>query len=52
MLNSHMVRMQNWDQISLQNACMVNVTLKEINTGLWITLWITERTTRQFAKLQ
>ena len=28
MLNSQMVRMQNWEQISLQNACMLNVTLK------------------------
>ena len=39
-----MVRMQNWEQISFQNACMLNVTLKVTNTGSWITLLITERT--------
>ena len=38
MLNSQMVRMQNWEQISLQNACMLNVTLKVTNMGLWIIL--------------
>ena len=27
----------------LQNACMLNVILKETNGGSWITLWITER---------
>ena len=51
MLNSQMVRMQNWEQVSLQNACMLNVILKEINTGLWITLLTTERITTQFAKI-
>ena len=25
MLNSQMVRMQNWQQVALQNACMLNV---------------------------
>ena len=48
MLNSQMVRLQNWVHVSLQNACMLNVTLKEINTGSWITLWITGRMTRWF----
>ena len=28
MSNSQMVRIQNWEQISLQNACILNVTLK------------------------
>ena len=37
---SQMVRMQNWEQISLQNACMFNVTLKVTNTDLWI-IWLT-----------
>ena len=50
MLNSQMVRMKNWEQMSLQNACRLNVTLKVTNTGSWITLLITERTTRQFAR--
>ena len=38
MSNSQMVRMQNWEQISLKNACMLNLTLKVTNTGLWIIL--------------
>ena len=41
----------NWEQVSLQNACMLNVILKEINTGLWITLLTTERITMWFAKM-
>ena len=51
MLNSQMVRMQNWEQVSLQNACMLNVILKEISTGLWITFLTAERITTQFAKI-
>ena len=27
--SSQMVRMQNWEQISLQNASLLNVTLKQ-----------------------
>ena len=50
MLNSHTVRMQNWEQVSLQNAWMLNMILKEINTGLLITLLTTERIATQFAK--
>ena len=49
-LNSQMVRMENWEQVSLQNACMLNVILKEINTDLWITLLTTERITTWLAK--
>ena len=51
MLNSQTVRMQNCEQISLQNACMLNVTLKVTNTGLWIILLTIERITMQFAKI-
>ena len=38
MWNSEMMRMQNWEQILLQNACMLNVTLKVTNTDLLIIL--------------
>ena len=51
MLNCQMVRMQSWEQISLQNACMLNVTLKVTNTGLWI-IWLTiGRIAVSFAKI-
>ena len=50
-LNSQMVRMQNWEQIILQNACMLNVTLKVTNTGSWIISLTIEKITMQFAKL-
>ena len=51
MLNSQMVKMQDWVPISLQNACMLSVILKGINTDLWTILRITGRTTRQFPKI-
>ena len=51
MLNYQMVRMQNWEQISLQNACMLSVTLKVTNTGSWIIVLIIERITMKFAKI-
>ena len=47
MLNSLMVRLQSWVQTSLQNACMLSVTLKEINIGSWIT----RRMVRQFPNM-
>ena len=51
MLNSHMVRMQNWEQVSLQSACMHNGTLKVTNTSLWIILLTIEWVTTWFAKI-
>ena len=51
MFNSQMVRMQNWEQISLQNTCMLNVMLEVTNTGLWIILLTIEGITMQFAKI-
>ena len=51
MLNSQMVRMLNLEQISLQNAYLLNVTLKVTNTGLWIMLLTIGRITTWLAKI-
>ena len=42
---------ENAEQRSLLNACMLNVTLKVTNTGLWIILLTIGGITTWFAKI-